>query len=147
MAFMFNNLILKSNSNSIFVKMKHAHYEVFKQCRNVHFFIITPKDYHWWMMFHIFLSRCVNYNVLSSKKIYKMWFRLFNTFGNVLPAVMVQLHFSVTLSFVCGGVTLSLVSLVVKVAAAAPGFAPSHTKSRGREGNLLQRAWWMHFKS
>lgn len=36
MAFMFTNLISKKDDYSVFVKMKHAHYEVFKQWRNVH---------------------------------------------------------------------------------------------------------------
>ena len=33
---MFNNLILKKDDYSVFVKMKHSHCKVFKQWRNVH---------------------------------------------------------------------------------------------------------------
>lgn len=94
------------------------------------------------MIFHIFLSRCINYDVFLSKKYIKSDSNWFNSYGNMLIALidvqrqgsLIQLHFSVTLPSVCGGVSLRLASLVVKMAVDVLGFAPSHTKSTGREG-------------
>lgn len=81
------------------------------------------------------------------QNVYKLWFSCCNRYGSVLfhtidiqtQGCLIQLHFSLTPTSVCWGVSLRL---VVKMAIAAPGFAHPTTKSGGRKEPPVVSVSW-----